>query len=63
EGFDRGQNIEIYTLVETNLPTEFLESLPYTRVEVDRGIDTYVVPNELLPYLNPPVIHDSMPIP
>ena len=50
-----------YTLVESSIPSEFLT--PDMRVNVDRGIDTYVIPNDLLPYLNPPVIRDSIPIP
>jgi RHS repeat-associated protein len=50
-----------YTLLETSIPKEFLSEYP--RIIVDGGIPTRVIPNELLPYLNPPIIHNSIPIP
>jgi hypothetical protein len=50
-----------YTLLESSIPKELLMAIE--KIETDRGISTYVIPNDLLPYLNSPVVRDSLPVP
>jgi Pretoxin HINT domain len=42
-----------YTILKTGIPKEFLN---VDMIEMDGGIPTYVIPNELLPYLTSPTI-------
>jgi hypothetical protein len=49
-----------YTMLKTAIPRDFIT--PEMKVTVDRGISTIVIPEELLPYLNPPIVLDNMPI-
>jgi hypothetical protein len=49
-----------YTLVETAIPGQFLE--PHMNVLVDGNVPAIVIPEELLPYLNPPIVLNSIPI-
>jgi hypothetical protein len=50
-----------YTLVTTDISTELISN-EMTCV-VDRGVSTVVVPDALLPGLNPPVVQPFFPIP
>ena len=47
-----------YTIVETQIPTKLLPK----PVTVDRGIPAYVIPDEVLPQLQPYVL-PTMPVP
>jgi hypothetical protein len=49
-----------YTMLETAIPRDFITS--DMKLTVDRSIPTIVIPEELLPYLNPPIVLDNMPI-
>lgn len=60
QAYEAWPNEDPYTMVETSIPKEFIT--PDMLVPVDGNVDAVVIPEDLLPYLNPPTALDYMPI-
>jgi RHS repeat-associated protein len=60
QAYEAWPNDGSYTIVETAIPKTFVES--YMRSHVDGNVPAIVLPEDLLPYLNPPTVLNSSPI-